>query len=199
MHAPTPSLAYTCPNCGGVVEINALQCGSCRADFSAPGAWKPLRNGLELEVEPGAFVLFCFIIGLAFLTYLSSVLVFGTWDAVRGAQALGTSLLWAYFRFNLLELLPFAVLAFGLSIVLLRSARLPKAQWAAGVFGWATVFLGIFLLAMLSLGIMAIVIAPFLLAPAVLLYGVGSVLVCIRLAARRANLSHTSRTSAAAT
>jgi hypothetical protein len=187
MQAPVTTVSYICPNCHAVVERDSVECGACHADFSAPAGWKPLKNGRELQIEPGAFMLACFFMGMCFLSYLASVAMFGTWDALSGKRTLGTSMLWIFFRFNLLELLPFLIVGISFTLFVLRKTRLPKGHWPTGIFGWATVLFVLFLFVMLSFGFIAVVIAPFLFVPSVFLYFVGTVLVIVRMRAASAN------------
>lgn len=41
-----------CPNCAAEVQLEALTCEACNADFSAPGGWRPVRAGGRWDAPP---------------------------------------------------------------------------------------------------------------------------------------------------
>jgi hypothetical protein len=178
---------FACSNCDAFVERDASGCRACHADFNGSGGCRPVKYVGEPATKPTAFMVICFCMGITFLSYLASIAVFGTWDAVIGKRALGAGVLWAYFRFGLAELFPFLLIAGIFSFLLLRKARLPKRKWPVRLFGWATLLFALSVFVMLSVGLMAVVVAPFLFIPSFFLYCIGTLVVVFRLRAERAN------------
>jgi hypothetical protein len=193
-----PLGAYVCPNCGAAVAKDDIECRSCKADLGAPSGWRPLpRDHLErhepallrqptpppraqpaLRVKVGWTVVCSLSLLAAFLGYLIFLVTWGS----RELRGTGASVLFVLFRFQPGELLPFVLPAAVLLKIFLGAARLPN--WFPELFLLAAASLSLFLLAMHFFGIYGWWAAPFLLAPSLVLYVLGGVLVCCALARR---------------
>lgn len=177
---------YNCPNCRGVVGETALECATCGANFSAPGAWKPRKNGAAPECEPPTFFLFCFVPGVGFLVFLAYVALMATLGEMGVATA--KSAIRMAFIFPMRELF-FATIAGSLvSLLALDGARLPEDDWPNGILGWATGLLVMLLIAAGPFRFLTFWLVPYLLVPCVLLYSIGIGLVLLRLRRRRLEL-----------